>query len=146
MRFTFQRDSESSSYSPLLYLTKNHSDIYLGRQSSLGLFPVKISQLRSRPSVSEWLSVCGNPRLCCLTRQGEALLAAQPFFLQIVLQSESFSASPSKHKLLLLASPAGLCCYIHNGENSREHFHWFDYKQSWREMFVWCESKLCNLL
>lgn len=39
-----------------LYLTKNHTYIYLGWESCLGLFPGMIRQLRSRLSLSVWLS------------------------------------------------------------------------------------------
>lgn len=72
-----------------LYLTKNHTYIYLGWESCLGLFPGMIRQLRSRLSLSVWLST-REATAVLPYMAGRGCISCPTLFspLQIILPSE----------------------------------------------------------
>lgn len=97
--------------SPSLYLTKNHTYIYLGRESCLGLFPGMIRQLRSRLSLSVWLStweatavlpyMAGRGCISCPT-----LFFPPPDYSPV----RATARAPVQGGTQFRASPAGLWC------------------------------------
>lgn len=72
-----------------LYLRKNHTYIYLGWESCLGLFPGMIRQLRSRLSLSVWLSTWEATAVLPYMA-GRGCISCPTLFspLQIILPSE----------------------------------------------------------